>query len=109
MTKVIKSEVCFIQICSFIAEMNVLNELRSQMELLDLQLITMLSRRQELAFFIGVEKQRLKLNVEQLDYWNSCQDKRMFIAKKLELNDALVRDVYDIIHKHSKRTQEIKK
>lgn len=89
--------------------MDVLNELRSEMERLDLQLITLLSRRQELAFFIGIEKQRLKLDVEQLDYWNSCHDKRMFIAKKLELNDAFVNELFEVIHKYSKRTQEIKK
>ena len=89
--------------------MDVLNELRSEMEKLDLQLITLLSRRQELAFFIGIEKQRLKLDVEQLDYWNNCHDKRMFIAKKMELNHTFVNEIFEIIHKHSKRTQEINK
>lgn len=89
--------------------MNELNRLRSEMEVLDAQLIALLSRRQELAFFIGIRKQRLRLAVEQLDYWNSCNEKRLFVARKLEVSETLVKELFEVIHTHSKRTQEIRK
>lgn len=89
--------------------MNELNRLRSEMEMLDAQLIALLSRRQELAFFIGIRKQRLRLAVEQLDYWNSCNEKRLFVARKLEVSETFVKELFDVIHTHSKRTQEIRK
>lgn len=86
-----------------------LNRLRSEIELLDAQLIALLSRRQELTFFIGIEKQRLQLAVEQLDYWNASNDKRLFIAKKMEVSETFVKELFEVIHAHSKRTQEIRK
>lgn len=78
-----------------------LQELRTQIDNIDDELLKLLARRSEISSKIGVIKKENNLTVLQLDRWNSILSKHIERGKELGLKEELVKEVYELIHKDS--------
>lgn len=78
-----------------------LQELRTQIDNIDDELLKLLARRSEISSKIGVIKKENNLTVLQLDRWNSILSNHIERGKKLGLKEELVKEIYELIHKDS--------
>ena len=78
-----------------------LQELRNQIDNIDEELLQLLAKRSEISSKIGVIKKENNLAVLQLDRWNSILSNHIEKGKLLGLNENLVKDIFESIHKDS--------
>lgn len=78
-----------------------LYELRSQIDSIDSELLKLLAKRNEISSKIGVIKKENNMTVLQLDRWKSVLSDRIIKGEKLGLNETVVKQIFDIIHKDS--------
>ena len=78
-----------------------LHELRTQIDNIDEELLQLLAKRSDISSKIGVIKKENNLAVLQLDRWNSILSSHIEKGKLLGLNEALVKDIFESIHKDS--------
>jgi chorismate mutase len=78
-----------------------LQELRSRIDSIDDELLNLLAQRSEISSKIGIIKKEHNLAVLQLDRWNSILSNHIEKGKSIGLNDNLVREIFEAIHKDS--------
>ena len=78
-----------------------LQELRSQIDNIDNELLQLLAKRSEISSKIGIIKKENNLAVLQLDRWNSILSNRIEKGKMLGLKEELVKEIFEAIHKDS--------
>ena len=78
-----------------------LQELRSQIDNIDEELLQLLARRSDISSKIGVIKKENNLAVLQLDRWNSILSNHIEKGKLLGLKESLVKEIFEAIHKDS--------
>lgn len=83
-----------------------LNELRRQLQEIDEQVIRLLAQRQHISHQIGVMKRVYDMDIEQPEVWERQNDKRMQLASELQVDQALIKAVFDEIHASSKAVQQ---
>ncbi len=81
--------------------MTSLQELRSQIDIIDDELLNLLAKRSEISSKIGVIKKENNLTVLQQDRWNSILSKHIEKGKTLGLKEELVKEIFELIHKDS--------
>lgn len=78
-----------------------LHELRSQIDSIDEELLSLLAKRSQISTKIGVIKKENNLAVLQLDRWNTILSNYIERAKTLGLKEDMVKDIFELIHKDS--------
>ena len=78
-----------------------LQELRSRIDSIDDELLNLLAQRSEISSKIGIVKKEHNLTVLQLDRWNSILSNHIEKGKSIGLNENLVKDIFELIHKDS--------
>lgn len=78
-----------------------LQELRTQIDNIDDELLQLLAKRSEISSKIGVIKKENNLTVLQLDRWNSILSKHIEKGMTLGLKEELVKEIFELIHKDS--------
>ena len=78
-----------------------LQELRSQIDNIDDELLSLLAKRSEVSAKIGVIKKENNLAVLQIDRWNSILSNHIEKGKALGLKEELVKEVFESIHNDS--------
>ncbi len=81
--------------------MTSLQELRSQIDIIDDELLNLLAKRSEISSKIGVIKKENNLTVLQQDRWNSILSKHIEKGMTLGLKEELVKEIFELIHKDS--------
>ena len=81
--------------------MTSIQELRSQIDIIDDELLNLLAKRSEISSKIGVIKKENNLTVLQQDRWNSILSNHMEKGKMLGLKEELVKEIFESIHKDS--------
>ncbi|MEN9782230.1 MAG: hypothetical protein RL208_380 [Pseudomonadota bacterium] len=80
--------------------------LREEIDKIDKQIIQTLAKRFVLSSEIGVIKKRNKMPVLDNNRWSILKEGLKKEAKKHKLNENLVDDLYELIHKYSVLSQE---
>jgi len=83
-----------------------LDELRTKINNLDKELVETLSHRQVLSNKIGEYKRDNNVTTFQVDRWNEIFNTRKEWAKKLDVSEDFVAEVFKLIHEESVRRQE---
>jgi len=83
-----------------------LEDLRTQIDQVDQQLIAALHHRMELVKQVGVFKKRHSLPPLDQKRWQAVLDSKIALAKQKGLDESLVHDIYERIHQ---TTLEIQK
>ena len=83
-----------------------LENLRTELQKLDAELIRLLSERQRIAGKIGVIKRRKGIPFEQPEIWNKQCLKRRNLAIESCLHPGLAEQVFDCIHRFSIELQK---
>jgi chorismate mutase len=80
---------------------NILDEFRQEIDAVDEQLISLLAKRMEIVKKVGAYK--AERNIPPLDQkrWREVLLSKMKQAKALNLSEALVKDIYERIHKEA--------
>ncbi len=78
-----------------------LQELRSQIDSIDDELLNLLAKRSEVSSKIGNIKKENNLAVLQLDRWNTILSNHIKKGKSLGLKEELVKEIFELIHKDS--------
>ena len=81
--------------------MTSLQEHRSQIDIIDDELLNLLAKRSEISSKIGVIKKENNLTVLQQDRWNSILSNHIEKGKMLGLKEELVKEIFESIHKDS--------
>lgn len=81
--------------------MNQLQDLRNSINLLDSAIINILAERMRIVTKVG--KYKKQQNIPALDKarWQEVLSNKMDTAKKLGLDQSLVKDIYNLIHEHA--------
>ncbi len=75
-----------------------LEELRTQIDRVDQQLIAALHQRMELVKQVGIFKKKHNLPPLDQKRWQAVLDSKQTLAEKKGLETSLVRDIYERIH-----------
>lgn len=78
-----------------------LQELRSQIDSIDEELLLLLAKRTEISSKIGDIKKENNLAVLQMDRWNKILSNHLAKGKMLGLKEDLVKEIFESIHKDS--------
>ena len=84
---------------------NDLLEFRNQIDLLDRQIIELLNDRKQIVEIIANFKNQNKLTIFQIERWFEILQSRKSIANNLELDNQMVAEIFELIHKYSILTQ----
>jgi len=80
---------------------SVIEDIRSRIDALDESLLSQLAQRNELVAEMAKIKESGKMTIFQLNRWFQLVDDRRKWGDKLKLDNSLVHDVFQVIHKHS--------
>ena len=80
-------------------------EFRSQIDLLDNQIINLLNDRKKIVEMIANFKDKHKLTIFQIERWLEILRTRKSAAKKISLDRQMVAEIFELIHKYSILTQ----
>ncbi len=78
---------------------------RNQIDLLDCQIVELLNDRKKIVQAIAKFKNKNKLTIFQIERWFEILESRKLIASHLELDQQMVAEIFELIHKHSILTQ----
>jgi chorismate mutase len=84
-----------------------LEKFRGQIDVLDTEILSLLSRRMQMAQKIGQEKKENKITIFQIERWNEISALCINKGEELELGSNFIKAVYDAIHNESIRHQNI--
>lgn len=84
---------------------NLLEELRSEVDEVDYQLLQLLARRMGIVEKIGEYKRNHQVTILQIDRWNEILKTRGTLGEKLKLNKDFICEMLIVIHKESIRKQ----
>ncbi|MBX9852029.1 MAG: bifunctional 3-deoxy-7-phosphoheptulonate synthase/chorismate mutase type II [Cytophagaceae bacterium] len=82
-----------------------LEELRKKIDNLDRELIEVLAARMAVVEKIGEYKKETNVTTFQVKRWDEIMKNRAELAKKMNLNEAYITEIYKIIHEESIRKQ----
>ncbi|QNR25447.1 chorismate mutase [Croceimicrobium hydrocarbonivorans] len=82
-----------------------LEELRYQIDKVDAEILKLISRRQELAKAIGPVKYENQATIFQMKRWFKVLENRKAQGLSLDLEDELVHELFQLLHKYSIDTQ----
>jgi chorismate mutase len=74
---------------------------RNQIDFLDHQIIELLNDRQKIVETIASFKTKNKLTIFQIERWFEILQSRKIIANTLELDNQMVVEIFELIHKHA--------
>ena len=80
-------------------------EFRNQIDLLDHQIIELLNDRKKIVETIAHFKNQNKLTIFQIERWFEIIQSRKSIANNLKLDNQMVAEIFELIHKYSILTQ----
>jgi len=78
-----------------------LNFLRNQINIFDTELIQLLSKRNDIVREIAYLKKQNQLTVFQIERWFEILKTRTELGTKLKLDNQMVAEIYELIHKYS--------
>lgn len=81
--------------------MNQLQDLRNSIDLLDGAIINILAERMRLVTKVGQYKKQQNIPALDKSRWKKVLSNKMDTAKKLGLDQSLVKDIYNLIHEHA--------
>jgi chorismate mutase len=84
---------------------NKLEQLRSRIDILDTELMELLSARSEIVDQIADYKKHNNVMALQIDRWSKMMNSRTETAKKLKLDETFIKILFQIIHEDSVRQQ----
>jgi len=82
-----------------------LDMLRSRIDVIDTELLEILSSRVEIVKQIGRYKKNNNVTALQISRWSQLMEDRVNLGRKLDLNEELVKTFFQIIHEDSVKTQ----
>jgi chorismate mutase len=82
-----------------------LEDLRKKIDNIDRELIEILAARQSIVEKIGEYKKETNVTTFQVKRWDDIMKNRADIAKKMNLSEAYIIEIYKIIHEESIRKQ----
>lgn len=83
-----------------------LNQLRQEIDSLDTQLISLLSRRVNVAIQIGRLKHRHQINPLDSKRWKQVLVSRIALGESVGLPESFIVAIFDCIHHHSLSVQQ---
>ncbi|MBN2682365.1 MAG: bifunctional 3-deoxy-7-phosphoheptulonate synthase/chorismate mutase type II [Bacteroidales bacterium] len=86
--------------------LEILDQLRNQIDSLDSQLLELLGRRMDIVEKIGEFKRKNDITILQLRRWENILKTRTEWGQKLGLDNELIKQMLEIIHKSSIKKQE---
>jgi chorismate mutase len=84
---------------------NQLELLRSRIDVIDKELLELLSSRVEIVKQIGQYKKENNVTALQINRWTELMEKRVSLGEKLNLNPTFVKILFQLIHEDSVRMQ----
>lgn len=85
--------------------LNQLELFRDQIDELDQKLIHTLAERMKVVRNIGEYKRRNNITILQTSRWNQIIEERLALSRPLGLNDAIMKDILQMVHQESIRQQ----
>ncbi|MEM6723216.1 MAG: bifunctional 3-deoxy-7-phosphoheptulonate synthase/chorismate mutase type II [Bacteroidota bacterium] len=82
-----------------------LDDIRADIDILDYEIMNVLSKRMELVQEIGRYKKQHKITILQMARWEEILDKRLVLSRKKGLSDTFTRKLLENIHTESIRQQ----
>jgi len=82
-----------------------LDVLRQEMDAADTALLEIIHRRSEIASKIGQYKKNHNMTILQLNRWQTLLEDRLTQARRLGIDESLVKDIYQILHQRSIKIQ----
>ncbi|MDA3878804.1 MAG: chorismate mutase [Prolixibacteraceae bacterium] len=82
-----------------------LDQLRNRIDILDTELMELLSARSEIVNQIADYKKNNNVMALQIDRWTKMMNNRIDTANKLQLNDTFIKILFQLIHEDSVRQQ----
>ncbi len=83
-----------------------MNRLREQLDVIDTQILQLLSQRMKISKDIGAIKQRHNMPIFQPQRWQQVLEHQMETGKEMGLNEQFVKELTEKIHSESLRVQE---
>lgn len=80
--------------------------LRAKLRSVDEAIIVLLAERMTISRTIGSHKKELKLKIKQPDQWEKASEARSLLANEYHVDDKLVKDLFERIHKESIKKQK---
>jgi chorismate mutase len=84
---------------------NMLDTLRSRIDGIDHEIIEILASRMEIVRQIGEYKKENKVTALQINRWSQIMEDRVNLARKLNIDETLVKLIFQLIHEDSVRQQ----
>ncbi|NLO03782.1 MAG: chorismate mutase, partial [Bacteroidales bacterium] len=84
---------------------NRLELLRNRIDSIDSELLEILASRVEIVKQIGKYKKEHNVTALQINRWSQLMESRIKLGQKLDLNEALVKTFFQLIHEDSVRMQ----
>ena len=84
---------------------NQLEMLRNRIDVLDTEMMEILSSRVEITHQIGQYKKENNVTALQINRWTELMNKRIALAEKLNLNKTFIQILFQLIHEDSVRMQ----
>ncbi|MBX2940124.1 MAG: bifunctional 3-deoxy-7-phosphoheptulonate synthase/chorismate mutase type II [Ferruginibacter sp.] len=78
-----------------------LQSLRDEMDVLDLQLLQIMSKRMQLADAIGAYKKLNNITIVQVERFNEILNRGLELAKKFGLSENFIRNYFEVLHMES--------
>ena len=76
-------------------------KMRNKIDLLDKNIAQILNKRQEIVQLIGKIKKEKKITIFQIERWNQILKQRSLEAKTLNLDEDMLREIFELIHKYA--------
>jgi len=80
-------------------------EFRAQIDLLDHKIISLLNERKEIVKTIANFKNKNRLTIFQIERWFEILKSRRLIANNLKIDNQMITEIFELIHKYSILTQ----
>lgn len=80
--------------------------LRAKLRSVDEAIIVLLAERMTISRTIGSHKKELKLKIKQPDQWEKASEARSLLASEYHVDEKLVKDLFERIHKESIKKQK---
>lgn len=84
-----------------------LNLLRQKIDVIDEQILELLSQRMKLVQKVGVFKKQHRIAPLDKNRWQKVLDSKLTLAKQLELDTEMIKDVYESIHKAALKLESL--
>ena len=76
-------------------------QFRNEIDILDHKIIVHLNNRKKIVETIANFKSKNRLTIFQIERWFEIIKTRTLIAKELELDEKMIQDIFELIHKYS--------